>query len=315
MRKTDKKGLRKGEAIEGLVLLGALFIIIFAFIMPKKGPPAQESIPSLTGGKSAAWSTTGTSASSVPGSAGSGLSLYKGNAAYEYNPSSEYIEIENRGNASIDITGFRLKNAKDAKTYQVGSNVQRFTSDIAEIPQGSRIIPARTLENIILKPGEKAVIVSGPAPQASPYKVSSFEENSCTGYLANTSGYSFNPGLSLNCPLPRQEAGYANLDRGCQDFLNNFQSCHIPTYNGLDRRNQSCVDCVDGTNTLTSSCVAFIKSHFNYSSCLTNHQDDQDFRDGVWRVYLGRPWEMWAKDRETISLLDRLGNVVTSSSY
>ncbi|MDB5266721.1 MAG: seg [Parcubacteria group bacterium] len=291
--------------MEGLVVLVGLFIIIFAFVIPRKGPPAAQSIPSLTGGKpQAAWTTTGSRSSGTQGGgSNSSLSIYKGNAAYEYDPQSEYIEIENRGTGSVDITGFRLKNAKDAKTFQVGSSVQRFASDVAEIP------------NVVLKAGGKAVVVSGPAPQASPYKVANFEENMCSGYLAHINGYSFSPGLAENCPLPRQEAGYQGLDRGCQDFLNSFTSCHIPTYEGLDQNRRSCNGCIDGVGGLSNSCVAFIKSHFDYPSCLLNHGSDQNFKSGVWRVYLGRTWEMWAKDHETISLLDRLGNVVTSISY
>jgi hypothetical protein len=37
--------------------------------------------------------------------------------------------------------------------------------------------------------------------------------------------------------------------------------------------------------------------------------------DRIWWVYLGRDWEMWGANYETISLLDRLGKLVTSISY
>jgi len=90
--------------------------------------------------------------------------------------------------------------------------------------------------------------------------------------------------------------------------------CRTPEFNTRDREEDICYNCVDG-KLLSSSCVAFIKSHFNYGSCIANHASNPNFSGRTWRIFLGKGWEMWAEDYETIELFDQLGRLVDSRSY
>jgi hypothetical protein len=308
---------------EGVMMLLALCLILFVFILPKKGAPGPSQVFSpFNNDGGSAWQTTG-------GGNGSGgqtegveysrdISLGSGNASSEIQSYLEYITLNNQSEGPIDITGWVLKNSKDERGYQIGSNIQNFPADTAVIPKGTSFLSptnSNTLKDIILKSGERAIITTGSIGVADPVKIVSFKENKCSGYLESTSNYTFTPNLSRNCPLPKEEPGFSSLDRGCQDFLNNFSSCHIPKYGGLDSSGYRCNDCVDGKVNLTDACISFIKSHFDYGSCAYNHKDDPDFESDTWRIFLGRGWEMWNRDHETISLFDNLKREVNSLSY
>lgn len=91
-------------------------------------------------------------------------------------------------------------------------------------------------------------------------------------------------------------------------------SCHTPEFDTRDREGDICHNCVD-KKPLSGSCVAFIKSHFNYGSCITYHQNDANFSGKTWRVFLGKGWEMWAKNYETIKLFDSNGQLVNKRGY
>ena len=302
---------RGDSTTEGMAILAILIIIIV--IMPKGNfsSPANSS-------KGSTSNTSGENVG-VPNSSYAGkVSIGTGNASYAYQSYEEYITIYNRGIDPLDITNWQLVNGKDERAYNLGGgNLQHFPSDTATIPKAALFISPsgnNILENTILQSGENAIITTGKIGSQSPYKIVSFKENICSGYLEDLSEYEFTPSLDRNCPRPREEPGVKNLDTDCRKFVERMSSCHTPEFETRDRNGNICYNCVDGTP-LSSSCVAFIKNHFNYGSCVANHVSDKDFSKNTWRIFLNKGWEMWAKDYETIELFDQFGRLVDSHSY
>lgn len=245
------------------------------------------------------------------------ISLSTGNAPYSYQPYEEYITIRNNGRELINITNWQLKNGKDERSYDFGGTLQHFPADSAIIGQATLFVSPQgfnKLQDIVLKPGETAVLTTGQVGSQLPYKVISFKENVCSGYLENLAEYKFTPPLTRNCPRPANEPGVVSLDTECRKFIESMASCHTPEFNTLNNEGDICYNCVD-KKPLPGSCVAFIKNHFNYSSCITYHQNDANFSNQTWRVFLGKGWEMWAQKYETIKLFDSNGQLVNQRSY
>jgi hypothetical protein len=316
---------QKGSLLEPVLMLAALSVIIFVFILPARKLGTTQSVFSLGNGGyspgSYTYSNTGTE-SSVTTQRTSNFAgevfLGYGSASYSYQPAEEYISIDNRSRTAVNITGWSVKNAKENRPYAVGNSLQRYPSDQAIIPQAARFVSpfgASSFQDVILGPNESAVISTGSIGARSPYQIVSFKENKCSGYLEELPEYEFQPQLAFSCARPTNEPGARSLDIPCQDYLNSMQSCHTPKFGGTDWNGQSCSNCVDKNPNLSSSCVEFIRTHYNYAGCIANHINDPDFSGSRWRIFLNRTWELWAKDHETITILDRAGNVVDYQSY
>lgn len=246
------------------------------------------------------------------------ISIGSGNASYAYQSYEEYVTIDNRSRNPINITGWELRNGKDHRSYNYGGNLQRFSADIATIGQGAlRLSPTgnNVLQDIVLGSGEKAIITTGSVAVQTPYKIVSFKENICTGYIEMLDDYSFSPPLSQNCPRPSEEPGISSLDSTCRDFVSRLSSCRTPNFDARTPDGKGpCTTCVNG-KILSSQCAAYIKEHFTYQGCVANHGDRPNFYLRTWRVFLGRGWEMWNKDYETIELYDRTGELVDFQNY
>ncbi len=245
------------------------------------------------------------------------VSISTGNAARSYQSFEEYIIINNRGRDPINITGWYLKNAKDKRPYNIGGQLRYFAPDIAYIGRGTPFLsPSNNnlMLDIILERGERAIITTGAITVEAPYKIVSFKENICSGYLENTDEYKFTPALSRSCPRPSQERGLEYLDVECRKFIERLPSCQTPEFNTREADGSVCRNCVNG-KPLSGACVAFIKERFSYAGCIASHVNDEDFYGKTWRVFLGRGWEMWANEYETIELYDRFGRLINSRSY
>lgn len=314
-----QRQLERGKLDEGILILIGLCIILFVFIVPSKKLGPSPSFGSFTGTFGVGgWRTSTTPAGSNTYAAGAKGQVQSGNGSYAFQSSEEYITYRNTTNSSVDITGWMVQNAKSKRSYQIGSEVQQFQNDSALIPQATRLLSPsgyNPLEDVVLKPGEEAVLITGSMAVQTPYKIVSFKENMCSGYLQTYGTYTFYPLIENRCPGPQQEVGYETLDQGCKDFLRGFNSCHTPQFDTVDREGNVCNGCVDGRAGLTNSCVAFIKSHFGYPQCIAKHLQDPNFESNRWRIYLNHGWELWAKDHETISIFDRAGNLMSSTSY
>lgn len=311
MRKPVTIISEKGSIVEGLLTLLALSIVIFAILLPKSfqlNLTGFDTINSEKGkGSYSLQSGRGTSQT---------LDLNTGNAQSSSDPMGEYIIIENRGSSPVNITGMRLENDKSTRNYSVGSQYVNYASDVGIIPQGAKIISPdgkSRLEDIILGSGERAIVVSGSPGNLSSYALTSFKENSCTGYLSET--YNFPSGMEKSCVRPYEEDGKNSLDLACKKYIDSMRACHAPKYGGVDRERRVCNDCVDGTEGLTSQCTAYIKTHFSYEGCLANHIGEKNFEGKTWHVYLHRPWEMWSNDDETFYLYNKSGKLESSVSY
>lgn len=262
-------------------------------------------------------SSSNFSSASNTASATNAVTVSTGNAAYSYQPYEEYITLSNRSRTPVNITGWQLRNGKDKRPYYSGSTLQRLSADVAIIPQATLILSpsGKSLnQDVILQSNEKAIVTTGSFGNRLPYAITSFKENMCTGYLEALPDYAFNPSLSRGCPRPAQEPGIENMDIACRKVIESIASCETPKIGERMSDGEYCADCYKG-KILPSVCRAFIKEHFNYQGCLVNHQSNPKFSGNTWRLFLGRGWEMWAKEYESIELFDRFGQLVNYQSY
>lgn len=300
-----RKRWQAGEsAVEGMLILTVLLVIIIT--MPKESRNDGVTITS---------ERNGTAIRSAPQS--QNVSVGSGNAAYSYQSYEEYITIDNYGQNPVSITNWQLRNGKDKRAFYQGGMLQRFSADVAIIPQAVLVLSPtgqNVLGDVILKQGEEAVITTGSVGVQSPYKITSFKENSCTGYLERLPDYAFSPPLTQNCPQPGKEPGIEALPPECRDVISNISSCQTSEFASQDRDRQPCDNCLNGKS-VPSYCAAFIKEHFSYRGCVLNHSGDKDFSGRTWRIFLGRGWEMWAKDYETIELFNSAGQLVSFQNY
>jgi hypothetical protein len=309
----------EGGNTNTLLMIMIVILTTFMIMSPRDFPDSsgKQNSDQTSGSSKSETISQGNSYSETTFSS-SDISIGTGNASNAYQPYEEYITLYNRGETNVDITGWKLKNGKDKRPHYLGSTLQRFSADLAIIPQGTEYlypVGASPLKNIVLKSGEEAIITTGRVGAQSPYSIVSFKENMCSGYIENLSDYTFNPSLSQDCPDPTLEPGIQNLDTKCQEFIeDNIDSCHTPEFDGRNDKGERCSNCIDGIQ-VTSSCYNFIKEHFSYQGCVAHHASDPDFSLDTWRIFLGRGWEMWAEDHETIELYDRAGQLVDFENY
>lgn len=301
------------DTTQGILILVGLIII--AIISPKvedAGPNTSQTSRSTNTSNA---SLTNTASLTSPYS--NSISINTGNASYVYQPNDEYITLYNRGRNTIDITGWQLHNGKNERAYYLSGAQKRFSADIAVIPQSTLALSSsgnNVFQNIMLQGGETAVVTTGRMGSQLPYKIVSFKENMCSGYLEAMPEYTFTPPLSRNCPRPADEPGITSLDNDCRRFVERMPTCHTPSFSPRDKEGEPCSTCIDNER-LSSACVAFVQSHFNYGSCVANHSHKPDFFSRTWRIFLDRGWEMWAREYETIKLFDQLGRLVNYYSY
>jgi hypothetical protein len=234
----------------------------------------------------------------VPGVVLPALSTYSGRVrlgsvvnASSSDATSEYLRlsvVDDRG-PSIDITGWQLISGATYKN--------------AFIPRGT-LLPASGVVNatsdIVLDPGDSAIIVSGTSPVGG-----SFRESTCTGYFGSTQA--FTPPLAASCPSAADDlAAYYGTpyihDPSCIDYARTLPRCRIP---------------VSGTGNLTLTCQDFLDTYMNYTGCVAAHQNNADFASKTWRIYLGRSTKnpLWRSTHEVVELLDRNGLLVDALSY
>lgn len=155
-----------------------------------------------------------------------------------------------------------------------------------------------TLAPVTLNPGASATIVSG----ASPVGVS-FQENRCTGYLAQFQR--FEPPLSLQCPAPGDELPLTpdNLQRygeACFEFARSLPTCEFPQ---------------DPPAHLSAECRTFAQVVFSYNGCVNRHYAEPQFSENSWRLYLGMRAELWGNLHDAIRILDAQGQTVDVYVY
>ncbi|RJQ32021.1 hypothetical protein C4572_01625 [Candidatus Parcubacteria bacterium] len=208
--------------------------------------------------------------------------------AKDADPKKEYIELraEKKNTESVRITNWKIK-GRNGLDMTVGKGAIYYYADLTSQPQ----------EDIFLKPGERAIIMTGASPLGTNFKI-----NKCLGYLSQF--HSFNPKISVKCPSLRDKEIPPNLrnDDQCLDYIEDSRSCQT-------------VLSIPSKEKLSSSCQEFIIENSNYKNCAETYKSDSDFYYPEWRIYLGRSEELWKKKRETITLTDENNNIVDSISY
>ena len=204
-------------------------------------------------------------------------------------PANEYVQIAVAQNAraSVDISGWTLES--DA------------TGAASSIPKGTEVPLSgviNAVQDIVLAPGERALIISGQSPIGA-----SFRENKCIGYFSDFQRFS--PALPQNCPAPSSELvsfyGPAYIrDAACIEYVSGLPRCQVE---------------LSPPVTVSGACQSFLVKYLNYNGCVAAHEHDADFMGATWRVYLGRTNSMWRTRYEIVKLLDAQGRVVDAFSY
>ena len=186
----------------------------------------------------------------------------------------------------MKITGWKLK-GKGGFDVAINGGTSFVYAEVNIQPQ----------EDVYLKPGEKAVIITGTSPLGISFKL-----NKCAGYFEQF--HEFAPKINTECPLLKNENLPSGLNDACLDYIDRVFSCQtivsIPYTFSFK---------------LSSSCQDYLLQNANYKSCAEKHKGDADFYVPEWRIYLGRNEELWKKSREIITLYDDKNNIVDSVSY
>ncbi|MFI5260276.1 MAG: hypothetical protein ACHQU0_00550 [Candidatus Paceibacteria bacterium] len=211
------------------------------------------------------------------------------NGAGSADPRNEYATISIPQDAGLPI---------DLSEWTLSSDA---SGNATNIPKGTEIPTSGVInaaEDIVLKPGMRAIIISGQSPIGA-----SFRENKCIGYFSNFQ--SFYPTLPQTCPAPSDElASFYGpdyiRDSSCINYVNKLSRCQVA---------------LSPPSTLSGTCQSFAIKYFNYNGCVDAHKNDADFLGDTWRIYLGRTTPMWRTQNEVVKLLDVNGKTVDAFSY
>lgn len=242
-----------------------------------------------------------------------------GSAKSEYDPDFEYIVIRASGNKEpINITGWSLQNGRNRNPPALNITLQKGVATQVYLPEGRLVylVPGLDfLQPIRLASGEEAIISTGHTPNVGSY-YGSFKTNICLGYLEEDDE-EFYPSLKNQCPDSEIEPGIEFVNDNCREFIADMSRCHTPEFKNYTEENgrRRNIPSVDNISNLSSNCRDFLRNHYSYRGCVNNHINDDGFYGSQWRIYLNRPWEMWAKGDETITLFDDRGLVVDQESY
>lgn len=262
------------------------------------------SLPGSSGSGSSLYGSSGSTENAdvplpfLPGNTAFGtLSPYRGlvkmgrfvSGAGSADSKNEYLEISVSQNAGVPIalSGWRLISEASGRSVVIPKGT--------EVPISGVINEA---ENIVLSPGMRAIVISGQSPIGA-----SFRENTCIGYFSTFQ--TFSPALPQNCPDPSDElsryygAGYIR-DPGCIDAVNRISRCQVML--------------TPPPNT-SGSCQGFMVKYLHYNGCVDAHRNDANFAGDTWRIYLGRTSSLWRTSHEVVKLLDANGKTVDAFGY
>jgi len=304
------------QILFALVIAAALIIFVFYLYNTFSSGTAFNSVG---GGGSSFPETTSLlnfpSNNSTPSSNSSANSPYAGtvtispgSAESSYQPNDEYIEIYNNGGSSVDISGWTLENAFGNRPLQTTGNQQvSVAPEKVTIPNGTNFLnPSGNFATgpIILKSGDTAIVTTGGPFVSYPFKISeSFRANKCSGYLNYT--YPFDPQMNNDCPTPQNEPGINDITDVCYQYVRYLSTCYDPAVQ--DKNNLK--------DNFQQNCVNYIDNHFNYGACVANHENDSDFNESTWRIFLGVSHELWHAPDDSIKLYDLSGKLVSEIDY
>jgi len=192
------------------------------------------------------------------------------------------IEIKALSNSKkpLNISGWMVKGVVDKEPRVIGGGAGTFY-------QGK----LNTESDIVLYPGERALILAGESPVGA-----SFMVNKCSGYLAQFQ--SFAPGFSSICPHIGLDNPTATSDETCGQFVRSISRCNA--FVGAYPSN------------ISSACRNLVETNLTYNSCVKNHINDLDFYRAEWRVYLGGEDTFGSEKGDIITIYDSEGNKIDS---
>ena len=212
---------------------------------------------------------------------------------YGNDPSREYITLfTNLGKTEVvKITGWYLK-----------SEISGYYAVI----DGASLLPfpfTKADSNTVLGQGDRVYLIKG----FSPIGVS-FRTNKCTGYFEEDR--TFSPGLSLECPRPRDEklpkfSSDYDINDECTKIIERIPRCS--TIDSEFIRNLP--------DFVPSTCKSYLTTQINYNTCVAIHFSDTDFPGNEYRLYLNRFGTLWLKMHDTIILHDENGLIVDTITY
>lgn len=215
------------------------------------------------------------------------IRLSMGNAKKDH-VNEEYIEISYSGyefggdKPDILLNGWLLENKRGEKFVFGG---------IVALPYAGQINKESAF---VVKPSSRIIVTTGASPLQA-----SFRTNVCTGYFNQFN--EFSPALRQDCPRPKDEPGKEDFQDVCLDYIDQLPRCKIPLTNPPFR--------------MEANCTRWITENVGYAGCVENHKADVGFYKNEYRVYLGRPQEVWLNTRDTITLRDVRGNVIKMLEY
>ena len=212
---------------------------------------------------------------------------FTGHSVGNGSASTEYVQLANSGASpgAISLRGWTLQSALSGARVLVPQATKVFVQGVLN-PSGAPL----------LDPGSSAVIITGSSPTGV-----SFQENRCSGYLAQFQ--TFSPPLNSHCPVAAENARAQSADPACFEYLSSIPMCHFP--GGSSTQNQS----------MSGSCRELAADIFSYNGCVAAYRTVPGFALPSWRLYLSVATPLWKPTHDTIRLLDAEGRVVDVLNY
>ena len=215
--------------------------------------------------------------------------------ATDDNPASEYLSIRaaaaNTG--PISLAHWSLQNAVTGERFPIPPVAHTFIAGVLN-----------TVAPVSLNPGANGYIATGISPVGV-----SFQENECSGYLAQFQ--SFYPQLPVTCPDPARELdvtaenirSYGDM---CMVFLSSLPRCHFPRLDDI---------APETLTEISPACIAYATNRLSYNGCVAAHDSEQTFTHDTARMYLGSRVELWRNSHDIIRLLDGESRTVDVLTY
>lgn len=200
-------------------------------------------------------------------------------AVYPQNTPQKAVLV-NRLGQNINLSDWTIES--NNRSYTIGHGVKLF-----------RLTSSLIWQNIVLGPNDSLTIVGANSPITV-----NFYLNRCFGYLANS--YNFYNLFRLDCPRPL-ENDISYLSTACQQYINNLGRCQIPTTNDINRFAND------------FSCQQFLNSYYGYENCVNRYQNNSDFFQNQWFVFLNNSFA--DNNHDKIILKDENGLVVDAYQY
>jgi len=278
----------KRDLIWAILFFVAVFIIWLTFGGPSREPKEKglffgSPVDKISEEIKAPINQSGGSSGGYAGK--DSMYLSAGIETKENEPKKEFISIQ---------TSFSNKNSVDISDWSLeGKNGERIK--IGKAALVPFLGQDNALDDILLAPGEKAVISSGESPIGVSFKL-----NKCAGYFNQLQ--TFIPPIYGSCPDPiKDEVLPATLDNSCIDYINN--------------NFKNCTEYITLPSSFTDACRQYANDRLNYNACANRHKRDSDFYKPEWRIYLNKKYNLWNNEHDKIILYDQNNNIIDSRSY